>query len=173
MSSSAHRVAYASVADGTLILGHPSGTHVALTHDRVRALDPSSEGPVVLWDVPWEEVSALAVEAPESRVRHPGRLTGSIMGLATAAGLDWEPATAPVRVRAETAGAVLEAECVGYVGRGYHRPRARTLAALIDPLVADEGVRAQLADPVALLTRVVAASGAATEDEIRDRLATG
>lgn len=170
MNATPHRVAYASVVDDALVLGHPSGTHVTLTRDRVRALEEADGGTVTLWDVPWDAVRAVTVDAPESRVRHPGRLTGSVMGLATAAGLDWEPATAPVRVHVQTEEGARKADCTGYMGRGYHRPRARALAVLLDLLVTDDDVRARLADPVSLLTQVVAASASSTEAEMRMRL---
>lgn len=176
----AHRVAYASVVDGALAIGHPAGAHVLLDTEGIRALqsrtdeanvEPATAQPVqAVWSVQWAALRELRADATWSRMRHPGGLTRTITALVTAAGLDWDPATAPVTVHVTDAATTHVFECTGYVGRGYFRAHARALAVLLQLLVDEPDQRTHLADPVALLARVVAASGTADESAIRGRL---
>ncbi|MBI9113744.1 hypothetical protein [Sanguibacter suaedae] len=172
-----HRVAYVCVADGGLALGNPAGTHVLLDVDGVHerpagAGRPASprDGQREGWSVPWSEVVRLDVEATRTRLRHPGFCAGAITAALATVGLEWEPRTCPVTVRVGTSRGERSADCSGYEGRGYFVDRATALEQLFGLLVSHPAQRDSLADPLAVLTRVVTASSLRDPDAIRTAL---
>lgn len=153
---SEHRVAYATAIIGGIAVGRPSGTHVVLDVHGVRELGAAEVAP--RWEVLWDEVRGVRVEAERTRLRRPGLWSGAVVAVVALAGIEWQGRAAQLRVSVKTADRLLVAECTGFAGRGYADGRASALEDLLDLLVDDETLRAHLAEPVVLLTRVVEAS---------------
>lgn len=147
---SEHRVAYADVADGALVLGHPDGTHVRLTTAGVEAVVPAgAEGEG--WTEGWSDVGAIAVQTRASRARRPGLVAGALASASAALGLDELVPEAPTVVKVVVRGDVRVLACTGYVGRGYHAGSVAALERLLVELPASSSAQAALADPVTVL----------------------
>lgn len=145
-------------SDGALRLGSASGHSVAITVDGLRPERAGSAAPAGAATekqafLPWDRVASIELDAPSSRLPFPAALGWAALLINLLLGEDGHADDAELRVRthegSEHAFRVTRHHMLGYPVRTLTAARV-----LLDAVVEDPTIRAELAEPALLLARL-------------------